>query len=98
MEFCRKIRSDMEGFEKSIIVHSSAGIGRTGTFIASDLIMQIVAETSSIAIASLVKRLREQRVKMVQNVEQYLFLYDIERLARMNLRPKTHFQFSTTSE
>lgn len=53
----------------------SAGVGRTGTFIALDILMQRMKQERKINIFDLVKRLRSQRMKMVQTVEQYILLY-----------------------
>ena len=49
-----------------ILVHCSAGVGRTGTFIAIDLVAEQVDKEKKIDIAGIVTRLREQRMKMVQ--------------------------------
>lgn len=53
----------------------SAGVGRTGTFIALDIMMQRIKKEGKINIFDLVKQLRNQRMKMVQTHEQYAFLY-----------------------
>ena len=68
------------------IVHCSAGVGRSGTFIALD---NLLAQLSSGAIAEVkededpihktVNTLREQRMMMVQSEEQYFFLYEVLR-------------------
>lgn len=55
--------------------HSSAGVGRTGTFIAIDIMIQRIKKESKINIFDLVKQLRSQRMKMVQTCDQYVFLY-----------------------
>lgn len=53
----------------------SAGVGRTGTFIGLDVIMQRLRNESKINIYETVKKLRFQRMKMVQTIAQYTFLY-----------------------
>lgn len=53
----------------------SAGVGRTGTLIALDIILQRIQQEKKINIYDTVKQLRRQRVKMVQTSEQYAFLY-----------------------
>lgn len=53
----------------------SAGVGRTGTLIAIDIIIQRLKQEKKINIYELVKQLRTQRVKMVQSVSQYSFIY-----------------------
>jgi protein-tyrosine phosphatase len=53
----------------------SAGVGRTGTFIALDIMIQRMKKEKKIVIFEMVKRLRSQRIRMVQSEEQYIFLY-----------------------
>lgn len=66
----------------SFIVHCSAGIGRTGTFIAGIILYEkfLVARskkvTSEYSISSIVRSLREMRYGSVATLGQYLFLYD----------------------
>lgn len=71
------LRKDRKIPDGTIVVHCSAGVGRTGTFIATDIIMQKLKQEQKINIYDLVKKLREQRVKMVQSIEQYIFLYKL---------------------
>lgn len=59
-----------------ILVHCSAGIGRTGTFIGLDALHQQGLETGHVTVEDYVRRMREDRMNMVQNVEQYIFLYE----------------------
>ena len=64
------------------VVHCSAGIGRTGTTITlMHIIISICAQRNSgiedpkFSIFATVRRLREQRLGMVQVVDQYYFIY-----------------------
>ena len=50
------------------LVHCSAGVGRTGTFIAIDLALEQAKKERVIDIAGIVNRLRQQRMKMVQTL------------------------------
>ncbi|XP_067399680.1 receptor-type tyrosine-protein phosphatase epsilon-like [Emydura macquarii macquarii] len=59
-----------------VLVHCSAGIGRTGTFIALDFLLKMARAEGSVDVFRCVQRLREQRVSMVQTKEQYAFLYE----------------------
>ncbi|XP_070193053.1 receptor-type tyrosine-protein phosphatase epsilon-like isoform X2 [Littorina saxatilis] len=60
-----------------LLVHCSAGIGRTGTFIALDMLSYQVETTGKVSVFPTVKRLRKQRVNMVQTVSQYKFLHEV---------------------
>lgn len=56
------------------IVHCSAGIGRTGTFIAIDQGVHALALRQRVDTNALIRRLREQRGGMVQHLEQAEFV------------------------
>uniref|UniRef100_A0A8W8NNF7 Receptor-type tyrosine-protein phosphatase kappa n=1 Tax=Magallana gigas TaxID=29159 RepID=A0A8W8NNF7_MAGGI len=58
-----------------ILVHCSAGIGRTGTYIAIDALFKEGQKNSKINIAEYVKKMRENRMNMVQTYEQYKTIY-----------------------
>uniref|UniRef100_A0A7N8X6J5 protein-tyrosine-phosphatase n=1 Tax=Mastacembelus armatus TaxID=205130 RepID=A0A7N8X6J5_9TELE len=58
-----------------IIVHCSAGIGRTGCFIASSIGCQQLRETGQVDVLETVCQLRLDRGGMIQTTEQYQFLY-----------------------
>ncbi|XP_058828821.1 tyrosine-protein phosphatase 10D isoform X2 [Topomyia yanbarensis] len=75
IKFIKIIRSERKNLALPVVVHCSAGVGRTGTFIALDIILQRIQQEKKINIYDTVKQLRRQRVKMVQTAEQYDFLY-----------------------
>nr|XP_022312314.1 receptor-type tyrosine-protein phosphatase mu-like [Crassostrea virginica] len=58
-----------------ILVHCSAGIGRTGTFIALDVLSRYGKNRGKINVIEYVKAMRKDRMTMIQNVDQYIFLY-----------------------
>lgn len=76
INFVRKVKSEKKPSYSPIVVHCSAGVGRTGTYIGLDIIMQRLKNESKINIYETVKKLRFQRMKMVQTLTQYTFLYD----------------------
>ncbi|XP_039484170.1 phosphatidylinositol phosphatase PTPRQ [Drosophila santomea] len=73
--FVKRVKAERRPSYSPIVVHCSAGVGRTGTFIGLDLIMQRLKSESKINIFETVKKLRFQRMKMVQTQQQYTFLY-----------------------
>ncbi|KAH8277705.1 hypothetical protein KR018_003744, partial [Drosophila ironensis] len=75
INFVKKVKAERRPSYSPIVVHCSAGVGRTGTFIGLDLIMQRLKSESKINIFETVKKLRFQRMKMVQTQQQYTFLY-----------------------
>ena len=66
-----------------IAIHCSAGVGRTGTLLALTQIKTIIQHQKrnncdlGLSVFSIVRRLREQRVKMVGMPSQYSMLYDL---------------------
>uniref|UniRef100_K1QG63 protein-tyrosine-phosphatase n=1 Tax=Magallana gigas TaxID=29159 RepID=K1QG63_MAGGI len=61
--------------EQKLVVHCSAGIGRTGTFIALDALHREGVKKGKINIVEYVHTMREDRMNMIQNTNQYKFLY-----------------------
>ncbi|CAK5025046.1 unnamed protein product [Meloidogyne enterolobii] len=62
------------------IVHCSAGIGRTGTFLALDIIINRIKQKGPKCVCDVqrtVKMLREQRATMVQTEAQYRFIFHV---------------------
>ncbi|XP_056003140.1 receptor-type tyrosine-protein phosphatase epsilon-like isoform X1 [Ostrea edulis] len=62
--------------ESLLVVHCSAGIGRTGTFIALDALYKQGQKDGLIDVVRYVNIMREDRMNMIQNVGQYIFLYN----------------------
>ncbi|KAH9494734.1 hypothetical protein Btru_017742 [Bulinus truncatus] len=73
IEFQLRVLSSQE--TKPIVVHCSAGVGRTGTFIALINIMSQAETSGRVDFLNTVARLREDRMLMVQTARQYEFLH-----------------------
>jgi hypothetical protein len=51
---------------KPVLIHCSAGIGRTGTFVCTDLGMHDLDNNKVVDVPALMRRVREQRLHSVQ--------------------------------
>ena len=66
MMFYKKVMAEWKKEGPPILVHSSAGVGRTGIFIAIDIALEQAEEKGWVDIAGIINRLREQRMLMVK--------------------------------
>ncbi|XP_062339547.1 receptor-type tyrosine-protein phosphatase O isoform X1 [Osmerus eperlanus] len=75
LQFVHIVRQQANRTKDPIIVHCSAGVGRTGTFIALDRLMQHIREHEFADILGMVSEMRSNRLSMVQTEEQYVFIH-----------------------
>ncbi|XP_071811020.1 receptor-type tyrosine-protein phosphatase alpha-like isoform X2 [Apostichopus japonicus] len=80
---------DLQG---SLTIHCSAGIGRTGTFIALAVLRSLLFHASEVNVYNIVFDMRTRRMSMVQIEEQYKFIY--ESLVIWYLLKQTSFRVS----
>lgn len=73
-----------------IVVHCSAGIGRTGCFIATRIGCQQLKARGEVDILGIVCQLRLDRGGMIQTAEQYQFLHHTLALYAAQLPPETN--------
>lgn len=70
--------------QNTILVHCLAGCGRTGVFVALDSLIDclqvdrdLIMKSDSDLIYKLVQHQRTQRISMIQNLQQYIVVYEI---------------------
>lgn len=60
-----------------MVVHCSAGIGRTGAFIVIDSMLRMAEKEKKIDVLGHFCRIRLQRMNMVEKFAQYRFVYQV---------------------
>ena len=68
-------RTQQQTGDKPIVIHCSAGIGRTGAFCALSTAIERTKTEGLVDVFHTIKHLPTQRPHMVQTVEQYIFCY-----------------------
>jgi len=56
-----------------ILVHCSAGIGRTGVLILMETALCLIESNQPVFPLDIVRQMREQRLGMIQTISQYQF-------------------------
>ncbi|XP_034038392.1 receptor-type tyrosine-protein phosphatase mu-like isoform X4 [Thalassophryne amazonica] len=75
--FIRRVKSKTLTNAGPMVVHCSAGAGRTGCFIVIDIMLDMAEREGVVDIYNCVRELRSRRVNMVQTEEQYVFIHDV---------------------
>ncbi|XP_063039631.1 tyrosine-protein phosphatase non-receptor type 21 isoform X2 [Engraulis encrasicolus] len=60
-----------------VLVHCSAGVGRTGVVILSEIMIACLEHNEMLDVPTVLTMLRQQRMMMVQTVSQYTFIYKV---------------------
>ncbi|XP_074549108.1 receptor-type tyrosine-protein phosphatase mu-like isoform X9 [Halichoeres trimaculatus] len=74
--FIRRVKAKTPPTAGPMVVHCSAGAGRTGCFIVIDIMLDMAEREGVVDIYNCVRELRARRVNMVQTEEQYVFIHD----------------------
>ncbi|KAL5277336.1 hypothetical protein ACFFRR_002529 [Megaselia abdita] len=75
VRFVRAFRDRVGPDQRPIVVHCSAGVGRSGTFITLDRILQSILTSDYVDIFGIVFAMRKERVWMVQTEQQYICIH-----------------------
>eukprot|EP00064_Thunnus_orientalis_P001232 superscaffoldBa00000082_g1234 len=75
LKFLKKVKAVNPPFSGPIVVHCSAGVGRTGTFIVIDAMIDMTHAEQKIDVFGFVSKIREQRSQLIQTDMQYSFIY-----------------------
>lgn len=75
IHFVKMVRASRPHENTPTIVHCSAGVGRSGVVVAMDHLIQHINHHDFVDIYGLVAELRSERMCMVQNLAQYIFLH-----------------------
>uniref|UniRef100_A0AAZ3RY68 Receptor-type tyrosine-protein phosphatase kappa n=1 Tax=Oncorhynchus tshawytscha TaxID=74940 RepID=A0AAZ3RY68_ONCTS len=74
--FVRRVKAKTLSNAGPMVIHCSAGAGRTGCFIVIDIMLDMAEREGVVDIYNCVRELRSRRVNMVQTEEQYVFIHD----------------------
>ncbi|XP_028829929.1 receptor-type tyrosine-protein phosphatase delta isoform X22 [Denticeps clupeoides] len=76
LSFLRRVKACNPPDAGPMIVHCSAGVGRTGCFIVIDAMLERIKHEKTVDIYGHVTLMRAQRNYMVQTEDQYVFIHD----------------------
>ncbi|XP_078532011.1 receptor-type tyrosine-protein phosphatase delta isoform X11 [Lissotriton helveticus] len=76
LAFLRRVKTCNPSDAGPMVVHCSAGVGRTGCFIVIDAMLERIKHEKTVDIYGHVTLMRAQRNYMVQTEDQYIFIHD----------------------
>ncbi|KAK2891916.1 tyrosine-protein phosphatase non-receptor type 21 isoform X3 [Channa argus] len=69
--------SDPKNTNLPVLVHCSAGVGRTGVVILSEIMIACLEHNEPLDVPEVLTNLRHQRMMVVQTLSQYGFIYKV---------------------
>jgi hypothetical protein len=83
LDFHMKVKMEKKMFEEKtgivgpMVIHCSAGVGRTGSFALLDSCLEQLEQQNQVNVCNMLAHLRYHRTNIVQSSEQYNFIYKI---------------------
>jgi len=94
ISFVSEVRKARDGCVEPILVHCSAGIGRTGVLILMETAMCLIETNEPVYPLELTRTMRDQRAMTIQNASQFKFVCEAILLAYNEGIVKTQTEFS----
>ncbi|XP_018620437.1 tyrosine-protein phosphatase non-receptor type 4-like isoform X1 [Scleropages formosus] len=91
LDFVSLLRSKRTSKDEPVVVHCSAGIGRTGVLITMETAMCLIECSQPVYPLDIVRTMRDQRAMMIQTPSQYRFVCEaILKVYEEGLLKSTH--------
>uniref|UniRef100_A0A0N4ZIG8 Protein-tyrosine-phosphatase n=1 Tax=Parastrongyloides trichosuri TaxID=131310 RepID=A0A0N4ZIG8_PARTI len=97
LDFVEEVRKTRHGSVDPMVVHCSAGIGRTGVLILMETAACKIEANEPIYPIEIVRKMRDQRAMLIQTTEQYVFVCDsiLKAYDQGILKPTSEFHKSS---
>ena len=76
LHLIRDVNAAHPAYRHPLVVHCSAGVGRTGTYITLDAMLEKVEAEGRVNVFGFVGAIRERRQYLVQTAKQYVFVHE----------------------
>ncbi|XP_048850224.1 receptor-type tyrosine-protein phosphatase U-like isoform X2 [Brienomyrus brachyistius] len=76
LAFLRRVKADTPSDSGPLVVHCSAGAGRTGCYVVLDVMLDMAECEGVVDIYNCVRTLCSHRINMIQSEEQYVFIHE----------------------